>query len=43
MQNIKLYTARKFYIRKNKNEVISVETGRTVIAHLFPLSTQIIF
>ena len=31
---------RKLHIRRNKNKVNSVETGRTVIAHLFPWSDQ---
>ena len=31
---------RKFYIRRNKNEVNSIETGCTVIAHLFSRSDK---
>ena len=30
------YTTRKFFIRRNKNKVDSVETGRVVIADLLP-------
>ena len=29
-------TSRKFYIGRNNNKVNSIETGRLVIAHLFP-------
>ena len=29
-------TPRKFYIRRNNNEVNSIETGRIVIGHLLP-------
>ena len=29
---------RKFYIRRNNNNVDSIETGRIVIGHLFPWS-----
>ena len=28
--------ARKFYIRRNKNKVDSIETGPIIIAHLLP-------
>ena len=33
-----LILARKFYIRRNNNKLNSIETGRTVIAHLLPRS-----
>ena len=31
-----LFETRKFYIRRKKNKVVSIETGRTAIAYLFP-------
>ena len=34
------FVPRKFYIKKNKNKVSSIETGCTVIAYLFPKSDQ---
>ena len=30
----------KLYVRRNENKVNSIETGRTVIVHLFPWSDQ---
>ena len=32
--------SKKFYIKRNKSKVNSIETGRTVIVHLFPWSDQ---
>ena len=31
-----LFETRKFYIRRKKNKVVSIETGSTAIAYLFP-------
>ena len=31
-----LVRSRKFFVRRNNNKVDSIETGRIVIAHLFP-------
>ena len=34
--SLKLTHARKFYIRRNNNNVDSIETGRIVTAYLLP-------
>ena len=35
-----LFETRKFYIRRKKSKVVSIETGCTAIAYLFPWSGQ---
>ena len=35
-RNIEMVKARKFYTRRNNNKADSIETRRTVIAHLLP-------